>query len=400
MRKLRVGVWINDDFRPEAGGAFGYYDRLVKKINEFHFAKAEITFLTNSERVFDLRKVYNIKWRPEKETLLVRFFNLIAPRIILKGIEKAQRNKRSLHEQQLKKELFQQVDLIYYLTPGCVFPNFPFIYTLWDLGHLSMYAFPEVNMNQVYELRKLHHDTVPFKALMVFTESQAGKSQATKYLGLDEKKMKCIPMFPSQVTEESFLAVKPTQIDETQFFIFYPAQYWPHKNHYNLLHALKAVLVEYPHLQLVLTGSDKGNKNYVDKLIEEFGLTSSVKSLGFVSSEEIKWLYLHAKALVMPTFLGPTNMPLLEAAELKCPVICSDLEGHREQLGEYGYYFNPENADEMATKIIDCIKDKENGNLPPYKSTFNIANAMIAMDQAFTEIRNIRFCWGENDHIF
>ena len=28
MKKLRIGVWINDNIKPESGGAFGYYNEL------------------------------------------------------------------------------------------------------------------------------------------------------------------------------------------------------------------------------------------------------------------------------------------------------------------------------------------------------------------------------------
>src|SRR5207253_1351991 len=42
-------------------------------------------------------------------------------------------------------------------------------------------------------------------------------------------------------------------------FLFYPAQFWAHKNHVNLLHALRLLHDEHSlELRLVLTGSDQG----------------------------------------------------------------------------------------------------------------------------------------------
>ena len=54
----------------------------------------------------------------------------------------------------------------------------------------------------------------------------------------------------------------------------------------------------------------------------------------------------------MPSFLGPTNMPPMEARALNCPVLCSDHLGHKEQLGDGAIYFNPNSSDE----IYDAMK--------------------------------------------
>jgi glycosyltransferase involved in cell wall biosynthesis len=278
--------------------------------------------------------------------------------------------------------------------------NFPYIYTLWDIGHLSMYAFPEVAMNKVYESRKKHHDVVPQKALMVFCESEIGKKEAVQYLNLNEDRIKIVPLFPSEIITDKIKVEKPVELSEDSFFIHYPAQFWSHKNHYNLLLAFNIVLSSFPSLKLIFSGSDKGNKEYILKLIEELKLTDSILDIGFVKIEELKYIYQHSQGLVMPSFLGPTNMPLLEAADLGCSVACSNLEGHKEQLGNYAYYFDPLNPKEIAQMIIAMIEDKQKGKQRVYNSSFNMSNALLQIDKAFSEIKNVRFCWGTNDKIF
>ena len=41
--------------------------------------------------------------------------------------------------------------------------------------------------------------------------------------------------------------------------------------------------------------------------------------------------------MVFASIVGPNNYPPIEAASLGCPVILSDLPGHREQMGESAF---------------------------------------------------------------
>ena len=402
MRKLRVGIWLYEDIKPEEGGWYSYYSQLINKISEYTFKDAEIVFLSDSPAAYHGKaiNIHAIKWDLKKKFRIysmlkkccnffdfghVRFNNLF---------KKIRENERRLH-----RELYAVADVIYYPVQRCKFPSFPYIYTQWDWGHLSMFAFPEVSMNDKFENRKKWHDYIIQKALFVFTESNAGKQEAIRYLNLNEDRIKVVPLFPSSIIDKKVIPVKPGSIGENLFFIHYPAQYWAHKNHYNLIIAFKEIVKEFPHLKLILTGSDKGNKSYILSLIKELSLTNNVLDLGFVKSEELKWIYLNSQGLVMPTFLGPTNMPLLEAAELQCPVACSHFKGHVEQLGEYGYYFNPLKPEEIAAAVRLMISDKQKGLMKKYTGMFNIDNTIKAIDEAFSEIRNIRFCWDSNDNI-
>jgi glycosyltransferase involved in cell wall biosynthesis len=401
MRKLRVGVWLYEDIKPEEGGWYSYYSQLINKIGEYTFKDAEIVFLSDSAAAYrgkvinvhvierDLKKKFRIYRMLLKccnffDFGHVRFKNLLKKKI--------RDDERRLH-----RELYAVADVIYYPVQRCNFPFFPYIYTQWDWGHISMFAFPEVSMNNRFESRKKWHDNIVQKALFVFTESNTGKQEAIRYLNLNADRIKVVPLFPSSIVDKKITPVKPESIGENLFFIHYPAQYWAHKNHYNLIIAFKEIVKEFPHLKLILTGSDKGNKSYILSLIKELLLTSNVLDLGFVKLEELKWIYLNSQGLVMPTFLGPTNMPLLEAAELQCPVACSHLKGHVEQLAEYGYYFNPLKPEEIAAAVRLMISDKQKGIMKKYTSIFNIDNTMKAIDEAFSEIRDIRFCWGGSD---
>ncbi len=398
LKKLRVGVWVPSNYEPKSGGGYSYYAYLTDELNRYQFADAEIVFISFNP---DINKIPFENRYSVKSKIRYNIFE----RIFIKlkqdpfGTIKSKRKK-------LKAELNEVIDIIYYLVPTFTLgensiDNFPFVCTLWDLSHTSSYSFPELSMNGVFEYRKPHLDKIVYKALKVFTESEAGKSDAVKYLNLSPNRVGVIPLFPSDIVTEICSEEKPEGINENDFFIHYPAQFWAHKNHYNLILAFKKILNTYPSLKLILCGSDKGNKEYILDLISQYKLNDQVITLGFVKNEELKWIYKHSAGLVMPTFLGPTNMPVVEAAELDCPVACSDFDGHREQLGNYGYYFNPLWPDSIADAIFKMISDHKNGIKRRYSNEkFTISNTLTELDKAFSEIRSIRFCWGSFDEIF
>lgn len=401
MRKLRIGVWLNENILPESGGAHGYYNELINALSEYSFKDADIVFLSNKKISTDIFKSKIIKTNQQKlrilKIILKGIIKLIP--VVFKGLRERIEGIISKQIDDLKNEVYQYADIIYYLTPSCAYTDIPYIYTLWDLGHLNTYAFPELTMNGIFENRKNHHDFLPHKALMIFAESETGKKQCEKFLNINENRIKVIPVFPSGVVDHKCIATKPEKIKETDFFIHYPAQYWAHKNHYNLLVAMLSIIKIFPEVKLVLTGSDKGNKEYILKNIIELKLEKNVIDLGFVSLGELRWLYENSQGLVMPTLLGPTNMPLIEAAELGCSVACTNLPGHIEQLGDYGHYFNGIDPSDIAKQILKMISDKKKGSIKKYNSKFNINNTLKAIDKSFTELKQIRFCWGKNDKI-
>ena len=50
MDKLKIAVFIEDDFNPTVGGGFSYYERLISKIDGFEFdEKIEINYFSTNE---------------------------------------------------------------------------------------------------------------------------------------------------------------------------------------------------------------------------------------------------------------------------------------------------------------------------------------------------------------
>jgi glycosyltransferase involved in cell wall biosynthesis len=91
----------------------------------------------------------------------------------------------------------------------------------------------------------------------------------------------------------------------------------------------------------------------------QLGVADLVHDLGYAPNELMSRLYSEASALVMPTFFGPTNIPVLEAWALGCPVLTSDIRGIREQAGDAAVLADPSSAEAIADGIARIVTDSE-----------------------------------------
>jgi glycosyltransferase involved in cell wall biosynthesis len=125
-------------------------------------------------------------------------------------------------------------------------------------------------------------------------------------------------------------------------FLFYPASAWPHKNHERLFEAVAQLRREHRDLRLVLTGEHADVPDYVDVR-------------GRVSQDELVDLYRRASALVFPSLYEGFGQPVLEALACASPVACSDLPPLREVAGDAAVYFDPLDAESIASAALEAI---------------------------------------------
>jgi glycosyltransferase involved in cell wall biosynthesis len=398
-KKFNIGVWVDTNYNPTVGGGYGYYSQIIEGLLKLKPVNYDLIFVGYNINSLDFSEKKTLKINKKETSLLNRIFNKICNLFLYKLLRikrYSQLQKQINRNQNIKKQLSSHLDLIYYPTSTVEFEFFPFIHTLWDLGHKISYSFPELIMNGNFESRRNYHDQILNKALLVLCESNFGKQQLQKYFHINEDRIKVIPIFPSNLTSKLIIERKPVNFNFNDFFIHYPAQFWAHKNHYNLIVSFKEVLKKYPTLNLLLTGSDKGNMGYIKNLIQELNLVQNIHILGFVEVEELKWIYKKSSGMIMPSIMGPTSMPLLEAASLGCKVACSNIDGHKEQLGNYAIYFDPLKPIDISKAIILMLESP----LREFtENQFSIENSMNLLNSVFEDVIPIRRCWGDFDQI-
>jgi glycosyltransferase involved in cell wall biosynthesis len=182
-------------------------------------------------------------------------------------------------------------------------------------------------------------------------------------------------------------------------YLFYPAQFWSHKNHVNLLRAVGILKQEHQvEFQLVFVGSDKGNQEYVESFAAQLKPSLNVAFLGFVPLEDLIAFYRGAFALTYVTFFGPENLPPLEAFALGCPVIASNVAGSHEQLGDAALLIDPRKPAEIANAIKTLHEDgglrreliaKGHTRAERWTATDFVRGVFNALD----EFEPVRSCW-------
>lgn len=185
----------------------------------------------------------------------------------------------------------------------------------------------------------------------VLVDSNLGKSQVTESYLQGRKRRPFIQVLPYTVSKH-ITGAKEESIETPNKYVFYPAQFWRHKNHLNLLKAVNLLKDDIPDIHLILVGSEKNSLNLVEKYIKDNKLESIVTIYHFVTAGRLVYLYRHATAMVMPSYFGPTNIPPLEAMSLGCPVAVSNNYAMGEQVGDAGLLFDPDSPKEIA----DCIR--------------------------------------------
>lgn len=262
------------------------------------------------------------------------------------------------------KAIRETVDLLWFVSPNCeIVDDVPYIYTLWDLEHRLQPYFPEVSANGQWANREYTYTVALNRAAFIIVGTETGKKQAVTLYTLSEDRVRVIP-FPAP--DKHITGDKPA--DEVKLdllclhtpYIFYPAQFWPHKNHIRILQAVKRLREEHGiMLSVVFTGSDQGNASYIQQMASEMHLRDTVFFLGFVAQDVLNCLYRNALALVFPSFFGPDNFPPLEAFSWGCPVIAADIPGTQEQFGNAALLFNPKSDAELADCILRLYQDSE-----------------------------------------
>lgn len=393
-RNRRVAIYLptSEWFNPEVGGTFSIAQSLMIEVDKRKELENNFVLMVDNDAdvlLFESQiknlEIIALNWHPQNPIVDIandvgllqrnknRLVNILN-RLNIKP-EKSPLEERSEPEENsgqadlsfdnfFKNFAFERnISMIFYpIQHVCLSDTVPFIATNWDIAHKSTFIFPEIS--KIIDQREDWYKNILPKALSVFCESEAGKKELKKYYQVEDNKVRIQPLIPGAVIDiEVDYETQLYFLDElkvtSQNYFFYPAQFWALKNHKTLVEAFHLLAKDHRDLKLVLTGSDQGNFDYIKKICESMGIDDIVIMPGFVDNDRLYTLYVNAIALVMPTFLGPTNMPILEAMALNCPVLCSDLDGHMEILGSKEQMFSPLDADDIKSKMKRCFLDKQ-----------------------------------------
>ncbi|MDI6704404.1 MAG: glycosyltransferase [bacterium] len=360
---MNIGIYFNTE--KYVGGVYQYILtfldclRECDKYNYFVFYASEDFPVTkyhgNGWKLIDLNHEVYVKSNVTYYLNQICKFGIINPHKIILN--------RFLH----KKFKEYEIDLMIYLTPAVdsFGTGIPYIMTIFDLQHRLQPNFLEVSADGIWEEREYLYKNATKHASAIIVDSEIGKEDVINFYQIPQERVKVLPYVSPTYILNGISEVDKRDIirkfNLPEHFIFYPAQFWPHKNHINLVKALHLIKMKWGEvISAVFVGSRQerwGEFDRVMNLVRDLKMENEIKYLGFVSEKEMIALYSTAIALVMPTFFGPTNIPPLEAFSLGCPVITSNIRGIREQTGDAAVLVDPRNIEEIARAIYQVYID-------------------------------------------
>ena len=180
-----------------------------------------------------------------------------------------------------------KLDVIWPISSELTFPySRPYFFTVWDLQHKTISSYNEVGSF----FTRIYRDII-FKANFKYSNfiisgTKTGKREIIKFYGVDKKKIYLnnhpTPKWAFQKIKHKKKLVNKLKLKN---YFIYPANFWSHKNHLNLLKGFNLFIKKQnKEFQLVLVGNTVDKKVYLELIeyIKKNNLEENIKILGFV----------------------------------------------------------------------------------------------------------------------
>lgn len=256
------------------------------------------------------------------------------------------------------------IDLLFcpFSSPHLAEEGLPLVAIFYDLQHLDLPNFfsVEERSHRDYFLRDL-----VAKADRVICISDFSKHSLSNHFNAIESQLLSIPICIHErlkTPSESFKAETLTglKLKDNQY-VFFPANFWPHKNHRMLLAAYSIYRHHHPAkpVDLVFTGALEAPQRELREMATYLGCVNNVHFLGFLSEEEVSCVWQGCRGLVFPSLYEGFGIPVLEAIWFDKPVACSNLGSLPEVGGDAVIYFDPRQPEAIAKAIGQLAHDQE-----------------------------------------
>jgi len=347
---LRVGIYTDKPV-PEAGGAFTLLETIIQDVVSSDCKYDFFIFFNDSNalRRYNKNNIIYINCYQKKTSIFFRVIRKIIRVFFNRNITITIND--ILHN--------ENIDLLWILGPYNIDTTVPFIFTVWDLGHRMFPFFPEYKSDE-WNSREATYNKMLKKAAYIITGNNAGKNEIIYNYSIVPDKIKIIPFPIPKFCIDNINKKYSSSFQVKQPFVFLPAQFWAHKNHIIVIEAIAWLRdVKNVIINCYFTGHDYGNLSYIKNMIKKFNLDNQIIILGFISQEELIYLYKNALAMVFPSFVGPNNLPLLEAVAYGCPLLYSNIPGHIEQMEGAGLPFDITDYINLGENILKIYNDSK-----------------------------------------
>ena len=353
-QKKRIGIIYNFD-ENWIGGTY-YIQNLIRSLNYLpKKEQIELHILTRNKSLFEelqkataYPKLKFVQYKPQYKKI-ERFINKLSQKIL----------KRKLIEKKIKLDW--------------VFPLYEIPH---DLQHIKEKTFWIPDLQEKYlpnffsleglEYRQAcYENMLALKYPIVFSSYSALNDFNTFYPDSKNKKnvLRFAVVHPDLMIRNSD-EVKSLYNIEGDYF-FSPNQFWQHKNQIAIIEAAKILKDMGIKVRIIFTGKeyDSRNPDYTNNLkqkVIEYQLENEIVFLGFIDRIDQLVLMNNALGIIQPSLFEGWSTVVEDAKALNQTLIVSDISVHKEQLDNKGYYFSPDDYNELALKMIEVMNNPMN----------------------------------------
>ncbi len=252
----------------------------------------------------------------------------------------------------------QKIDVLFWGTLDHYFRKIP-IHLFWIPDFQEVHLPTFFSAKQIESRRKKYRHLVQQKKDIVFSSQDANND--FNQLFPNAKGNSFILNFavshPKEYKKRSIDTLKK-KYDLTSPYFFCPNQFWKHKNHMLVLNSLKELKSKGQlNFTVAFSGkeSDQRNPNYFKGLktfVRENNLENNIRFLGFIDRKDQLQLMNHALAIVQPSLFEGWSTVVEDAKAMNQNIIISDLDVHKEQLGDTGYFFDRNSSIELTKQLM------------------------------------------------
>lgn len=239
-------------------------------------------------------------------------------------------------------------------------PGIPVVSVIYDLQHRD---FPQFFNPHEIDLRNIFMRDVRQKADGIICISEHVRQSVLKHLKTHTERTYVVPIC---------IQNRLKKLDQAEFkthlmglgidrypYLFYPANFWPHKNHRMLLTAYGMFLSRNPeaHVDLVFTGALDDMQEDLKSEVRRMGLAKHVHFLGFLSEDQYNSVLQGCEFLIFPSLYEGFGIPVLEAMSLGKPVLCSNTTSLPDVGGDAALYFDPRKPKDIVESIERIVGD-------------------------------------------
>ncbi|MEH2483601.1 glycosyltransferase involved in cell wall biosynthesis [Nitrobacteraceae bacterium AZCC 2146] len=110
-------------------------------------------------------------------------------------------------------------------------------------------------------------------------------------------------------------------------------------------------------MPLVLAGGKGWLMDDFQDHVAELGLSDRVILTGYISDDEMIWLYRNCYASLYPSVFEGFGLPVLEGMQFGAPTLCSNTTSMPEVAGDAAILLSPHEPDAWAQNMLDLASD-------------------------------------------